>query len=71
MVEPVLSPSTSPNMQLINHKHFGAIVVGAAAINHLYNLVADNDHFLQGMASIVSILGVGIGIYFTVRNRKR
>jgi hypothetical protein len=56
---------------LVNHKHFGSYIVGAAAINHVYNLVADNDHFLQGLASIISIAGVVIGIYFTVRNRKR
>jgi hypothetical protein len=59
------------NPSLINHKHLGAWIVGVAAINHLYNMVADNDHFLQGLASIVSIIGVGVGVYFTVRNRRK
>jgi hypothetical protein len=59
------------NPSLINHKHLGAWIVGAAAINHIYNMVADNDHFLQGLASIVSIIGVGVGVYFTVRNRRK
>lgn len=56
---------------LINHKHFGFGIVGAAAINNVYNVVATNGPFLQGLASVASILGVAVGIYFTIRNRKR
>lgn len=58
-------------LNIIKHKQFGAVIVGAAAINHVYNLVATNGPFLQGLASIASILGVAVGVYFTVRNRQR
>jgi hypothetical protein len=56
---------------ILSHPHVGTAFWGAAVINYIITAVSDHGPFLQGLASIATIAAAAVGIYFTIRNRKR
>jgi hypothetical protein len=56
---------------ILNHHDLGLYFAGAAVINYLINLIATEDVFLHGLASIITSVAAAISIYFAIRNRKK